>query len=92
MDFCFQPAGEHSGPFVYAKGEAPAEKLLPELWWEVVTYLTKKEWLTLRLISKEVERKIFPLLYKFMLPLLPRLNTDLSRKNIQCIQYTCLEP
>ncbi|GAQ44705.1 hypothetical protein AtubIFM55763_008605 [Aspergillus tubingensis] len=92
MDFYFQPAREQSGPFVYAKGEAPAEKLLPELWWEVVTYLTKKEWLTLRLVSKEVERKIFPLLYKFMLPLLPRLNTDLSRKNIQCIHTHASNP
>ncbi|GFN17381.1 hypothetical protein AtubIFM56815_004614 [Aspergillus tubingensis] len=92
MDFCFQPAREHSGPFVYAKGEAPAEKLLPELWWEVVTYLTKKEWLTLRLISKEVERKIFPLVYKLMLPHLPRLNTNLSRKNIQYVHTIASNP
>ncbi|PWY66275.1 hypothetical protein BO83DRAFT_401630 [Aspergillus eucalypticola CBS 122712] len=92
MDFCFQPAREHSGPFVYAKGEAPAEKLLPELWWEVVTYLTKKEWLTLRLISKEVERKIFPLVYKLMLPRLPRLNTNLSRENIQKVHTIASNP
>ncbi|RAH58160.1 hypothetical protein BO85DRAFT_459327 [Aspergillus piperis CBS 112811] len=83
MDFCFQPAREHSGPFVYAKGEAPVEKLLPELWWEVIIYLTKKELLTLQLIFKEVERRIFPLFFRLMLPRLPRLYTNLSRENIQ---------
>ncbi|CAK97086.1 hypothetical protein CBS115989_10839 [Aspergillus niger] len=98
MEFYFLPVRKHFGPrkpkkpFVYAKGEAPFEKLLPELWWEVVTYLPTNEMLALRLISKEMEGKIYTLAFKLILPHLPTLHTKLTRSSIQKIHTIASNP
>ncbi|OJJ78291.1 hypothetical protein ASPBRDRAFT_114009 [Aspergillus brasiliensis CBS 101740] len=98
MEFCFLPVKKHflprrpKKPVVCAKGEAPLEKLPLELLWDVVTYLSTDQMLALRQVSKELDRKIFPLAFKLIVPHLPTLHARLSRSRIQKIHAIASNP